>query len=234
MHLLFFFRAFATTAAVTLDGNTIGVGASSSVLSDGQACIHPAPDLKTANKFAIIASTTVTNTGRSVVNGDIGVFPGSAVTGFSPHGILIGTMHSADTAAQTASIDVATALQQANTNITAARAVGCSTSLGGVVQLGNLNLTAGLYEATSSMEITSGDLYLDGGGDVNAVFIFSMSTTLVTAVGSSVFLVGGTRPERVLWIVGSAATLGVSSSLSGTIIAGTAITMNTGAKLTGR
>jgi hypothetical protein len=100
--------------------------------------------------------------------------------------------------------------------------------------LGGLTLPPGLYKSTSSLEISSGDLTLDGQGDPNAVFIFQMASTLTTTPGRQVVLSGSAKSVNVFWQVGTSATLGSTSVFQGTVMANQAITMNTGATLNGR
>jgi len=189
-------------------------------------------DFKTATNFGVIASSAVTNTGSSTVNGDLGNYPGTAVPTFPP-GTVTGDVHAADTIVKKAKEDVAEAVLEVNQRIANALTVNCVTDLGGVVQLGGRTLTPGFYSASSSMEVTSGELYLHGG--VDAVFVFfKMATTLVTTTDRTIILSGGVQPKDIFWIVGTAATLGVGSTWSGSIVAGTAVTLATGATLNGR
>jgi hypothetical protein len=100
--------------------------------------------------------------------------------------------------------------------------------------LGGQTLTPGLYKSTSSLEITSGDLTLDAQGDGDAVFIFQMASTLTTTAGRQVVLSGSAKATNIFWQVGTSATIGSTSAFQGTIMADQAITLNTGATLTGR
>ena len=108
----------------------------------------------------------------------------------------------------------------------------CPVSVAG--NLGGTTLTPGLYKSTSSLEISSGDLTLDGGGDPNGIFIFQMASSLTTTSGRQVLLINGASAENVFWQVGSSATLGTTSAFAGTIMADQAITLETGASLDGR
>ena len=183
-----------------------------------------APSLGSAQNFAILAGSTVTNTGDTIVTGDLGVSPGTAVTGFPP-GIVNGTVHAADAVAAQAQSDVTAAYDDL-----AGRA--CDTDLTGQ-DLGGLTLTAGVYCFSSSAQLT-GALVLDGQGDSNAVFIFKMGSTLTTASGSSVSLINGGNQCRVFWQVGSSATLGTGTAFAGNILALESITLNDGANVVGR
>jgi len=181
--------------------------------------------LGSSSNFAVLAGSTVTNTGATTVNGDIGLFPGTAVTGFGP-GIVNGTINAGDPVAEQAQIDLTIAYNDA-----AGRSVDAVIVAG---NLGGLTLTSGLYKSTSSLEISSGDLTLDALGDANAVFIFQMASTLTTTMGRQVILSGGADASNVFWQVGSSATLGTDSVFQGNILALASITLTTGATLDGR
>ncbi len=188
-------------------------------------CAQLPVNLRSAALFSILAGSTVTNTGPTHVIGDLGVSPGTAVTGFLP-GILVGTQHSADPTSASAEADLTVAYNDA-----AGRTL-CPVSVAG--NLGGLTLAPGLYKSTSSLEVSSGDLTLDARGNANAIFIFQMASTLVTTVGRQVILTGGAKASNVYWQVGSSATLGTYSSFKGTVMADQAITLKTGATLEGR
>src|SRR5204863_4443140 len=161
----------------------------------------------------------------TTVNGDLGLSPGTAVTGFPP-GTVNGTIHAGDPAAAQAQLDLTTAYNDA-----AGRTLG---AIGLAGNLGGLTLAPGLYKSTSSLEISSGDLTLDAQGDASAVYIFEMGSTLVTTVGRMVILAGGAQAANIYWQVGSSATLGVSSVFKGNILALASITVNNGASVEGR
>jgi len=184
-----------------------------------------APNLGAARSFAVLAASTVTNTGVSAINGDLGLSPGISVTGFPP-GMLAGTQHIADPATAQAQLDLTAAYNDA-----AGRTLGAIALAG---NLGGMTLAPGLYKSTSSLEISSGDLTLDAQGDANAVYIFEMASTLVTTTGRKVILAGGAQAANIYWQVGSSATLGVSSVFKGNIMALASITANNGASVDGR
>jgi len=182
--------------------------------------------LGAASTFGVLAGSTVTNQGPTSVTGDVGVSPGTAVTGFPPGTIAGGAIHAGDVSAANAEASMTTAYNDA-----AGRTL-CAVSLTG--NIGGLTLTPGLYKSTSSLAISSGDLTLDAEGDENAVFIFQMASTLTTTAGRQVILSGGASAQNVFWQVGTSATLGSASAFQGTILANQAISLNTGATLQGR
>ena len=179
--------------------------------------------LGTAEPFAVLAGSTVTNTGPTVINGDLGLSPGTAVTGFPP-GTVNGSQHVTDAVAAQAQTDLTTAYNNA-----AGQAPTGTVS----ADLGGQRLTPGVYRSASSLGLT-GALTLDAQGDANAVFIFQAGSTLTTASASDVNLVNGAQACNVFWQVGSSATLGTASNFRGSILALTSITATTGATVDGR
>jgi len=184
---------------------------------------QPRVGLGTAESFAILAGTTVTNTGPTVISGDLGVSPGSAVTGFPPGQVIAGAQHVADAAALQAQNDLTTGYNDAASRTPA-------TSVG---DLGGRTLTPGIYGTTTGMSLT-GTVTLDAEGDPDAVFIFQAGSTLITAPSSTVALIGGASPCNVFWQVGSSATLGTSTTFVGSIMALTSATLDTGTTVEGR
>jgi hypothetical protein len=173
--------------------------------------------------LSVLAGSTVTNTGSTVVSGDVGVSPGTAVTGFPP-GLASGAIHSADAVAA-----------QGEAALTAGY-LDAAGRTGGTPVAGDLvgqTLTAGVYKSTSSLA-ESGDLTLDAQGNSAAVFIFQISSTLTTGSGSHIILANGATACNVFWQVGSSATLGTNSVFNGTIMAETSITITTGVTMQGR
>jgi hypothetical protein len=196
-------------AGVFLVSSALGLTAAGATVG-GSASPSPV-GLGTASSFAVLAGSTVTNTGLSVINGDLGVSPGTAVTGFPPGTVVGGgSIHAGDAVAGTAQADLTTAYNDA-----AGRAP--DQNLTGQ-DLGGQTLTAGVYKFDSSAGLT-GALTLDGQGNPGAVFIFQIGSTLTTASASSVTVINSGRSCNVFWQVGSSATLGTGTQFVGNILA---------------
>jgi hypothetical protein len=184
-------------------------------------------DLGSAANFVVLAGSTVTSTGvlGTELYGDLGVFPGSAVTGFPP-AILHGTLQAANPVAGTAQGDLTTAYNNA-----AGRAFTATLSN---TDLGGTTLFPGVYKFDAAAAM-NGMLTLDALGDPNAVWIFQIgSSLLITGTSSMVFKGGVGNPDYVYWQVGSSATLDGGVSVIGTIMADQSITLKTGATVKGR
>jgi hypothetical protein len=178
-------------------------------------------NLGTAGSYAVLAGSTVTNTNSSVLTGNLGVWPGTAVTGFPPGMVIGGTIHAGDAAAAKAQGDLTTAYN-------AAIGLSPTATLTGK-DLGNMVLTPGVYFFASSAQLT-GTLTLNNLGNPNAVFVFQIGSTLTTASGSSVVFTSS-LDKNVFWQVGSSATLGTTTKFEGNILALTSITLNNGASI---
>ena len=190
-----------------------------------------APPLGTTTNFAVLAGSTITNTGPTVISGtaanpgNLGVSPGSAITGFPP-GILTGpgaTTNANDAVAIQAQVDLITAYNNLAGRPTTVDLTGQN--------LGGKTLVPGVYNFSSSAQLT-GALTLNGLGNPNSVFIFNIGSTLTTASASTISLINGAQGGNVFWRVGSSATLGTTTSFIGDILALTSITLNTGATIT--
>lgn len=205
-------KLVAAATAITL---TLGVA--------GPASAATKVNLGAADTFAILAGSTITSTGTSVVTGDMGLSPGSSITGFPP-GVLSGTQHVGDTTAIQAKTDLTAAYTDA-----AGQAPFTVPS-----ELGSTSKAPGVYDSADGTFHITGVLTLDGQGDPNAVFIFKTASTLVTSTFSSIILTDGAQACNVYWQVGSSATLGTYSSFKGNILALTAATLTTGANVEGR
>jgi hypothetical protein len=184
-----------------------------------------APGLGVASSYAVLGGQTVTNTGPTTIGGDLGVSPGTAVTGFPPGIVTGGAIHSADANALQAQGAVTTAYN-------ALAAEPCTADLTGQ-DLGGMTLTEGVYCFSSSAQLT-GQLTLNAQGNASAVFVFKMVSTLTTASNSSVQVTNGGVDCNVFWQVGSSATIGTTTQFTGNILALTSIALQNGASVSGR
>ncbi len=180
-------------------------------------------NLGTASTFAALAGTTVTSTGLTVLNGNLGTEPGAAITGFGP-GVVNGTTYAGGAVAQQARIDVITAYNAVS---------GQTATTTGATAFATTTLTPGVYNAAASLSL-SGIVTLDGNNQANPVFVFQMGSTLLAAGTTQVVLINGARAENVYWRVGSSATLDSAAVFAGTIFANTSITLGSGVSVDGR
>lgn len=177
-----------------------------------------------ASSFSVLAGSTVTNTGPSVISGDVGVTPGLAVIGFPPATQLGSSLIYSGAPAATPQLDLTTAYNVA--------AGAISTQV--PTELGNTAPAPGVYSTADGTLGITGDLVLDANGDTTAEWIFQADSTLITASGSRVLLVDGASACNVFWQVGSSATLGTGSTMVGTVMALTSISTNSGSTVIGR
>jgi len=211
----------ASTPLVMWSG-VVGVALVGLVALPGSALAATAPvPLGTAKSFVVLAGAGVTNTGATTLNGDLGTFPTTAITGKSTI-ILHGTNHAGDAVTQQAKKDLTSAY-------TTAAGAGPTKAI--PVELGGTTLQPGVYSG-GALGLT-GTLTLDGGKNPQGVFIFKAASTLTTASASRVRLIN-VNPCNVYWQVTSSATLGTGSQFVGTILALTDIHLTTGARVTGR
>ncbi|GAB3938707.1 ice-binding family protein [Micromonospora vulcania] len=209
------------TALVLVSAATVVVEVAAPTVARAETVQVP---LGSAADYAVLAGTTVTNTGLSMITGDLGVSPGTAVTGFPP-GQIDGAIHSNDGPAVQAKSDLAVGYNNAVARTTTDIISG---GLGGTTR------TTGVYSSVSGTFGIDGTLTLDGQGDPNAVFIFKAVSTLITSADSQVNLINGAQACNVFWQVGSSATLGANSTLRGDILAFTSITVGAGLTIDGR
>jgi Ice-binding-like len=191
------------------------------------AAIVPTVPLGTSANYAVLGGSTVTNTGNSVLNGSLGLSPGTSITGFPP-GLVNppGTTDATNAAAAQAQSDLTAAYVNA-----AGRSISATTT----ADLANKTLQAGVYSGPSKGALSlSGPLTLDGAGNANSVFIFQTDSTLITGSGSTVRLINGAQECNVFWQVGSSATLGTGSVFVGNILALSSITVNNSVTVHGR
>ncbi len=178
--------------------------------------------LGSAASFSVLGGSTVTNTGPTTMFGDLGLSPGSSVTG-APH--VLGQTH----------VDDAVAIEAKNALVTAYNDAASRPSNGSAgTDLAGQVFLPGVRTASSSLLLSSGTVTLDAQGDPNAVFIFQIGSTLITGSNTSVLLVNGAQACNVFWQVGSSATLGTGTSFVGTVMASASITANTAATIHGR
>lgn len=180
-------------------------------------------DLGTVGSYSVIAGSTVTNTGPSQLSGDVGVFPGEAITGFPP-GVQAGTRHAGDAVADQAKSDLGIAYRDAAGRATTESVAG---------DLVGRTLTSGVYTSSGPLAV-SGTVTLDGENTVGSVFIFQVASTLITASSSRIRLIRGADACNVFWQVGSSATLGTNSTFVGTLMALQSISVTTGTVVQGR
>jgi hypothetical protein len=182
-------------------------------------------DFGTATNFAVLGGSAVTNTGPTEITGDLGVSPGTAISGFPP-GSVTGTMYSSGPVATQAQADIGTAYGQA-------AGQPCDTNLTGL-DLGGMTLPPAVYCFDSTAQLT-GVLRLDAQGSSTAQWLFQITSGLTTASNAAVILVNGWAQctNNVNWLIGSSATVGSGSIFLGNIIANTSITLATGSVSTG-
>jgi hypothetical protein len=193
-------------------------------------------DLGTAEDFAVLAGTTITNTGDTVITGDVGLSPGTDITGFPP-GTVDGTIYTVAAGGPAGSEVNPGLLTQAKADLTTAYndAAGRTPSDNvNYAELAGLTLTPGVYNATSSMNLADNGILTLNANNPNDAFIFQTGTTLITGTNSVIKLLGLATFCQVFWQVGSSATLGEYSTFVGHILASESITVKTGAKVEGQ
>jgi len=226
------FAAFVVMTPPTSPRTATSDSASPTGARIGEASVHlaatcgqvPVP-LASAASYAVLASSTVTSTGATAITGDLGLSPGTSVTGFPP-GTITGLKNVTTPSAAGAKANLTVAYNNAS-----ARS-NCPVTVAG--NIGGQTLTPGLYKSTSSLAISSGDLTLSAAGNPNGVFIFQVASALTTTSGRAVILAGGAQAANVFWVIGSSATLGTTSVMKGTVMAYDSISMLTGSVLDGR
>jgi hypothetical protein len=195
---------------------------SSMLFATGASAAPATVGLGTAASFSVLGGSTVTNTGPTTMFGDLGLAPGSSVTG-APH--VLGATHVDDAVAIQAKTELTTAYNDAK---------GRPTEGSAGTDLAGQTFTAGVRTASSSLLLSSGSVILDAQGDPNAVFIFQIGSTLITGSNTTVQLINGAQACNVFWQVGSSATLGTGTRFVGTVMANETITANTAATIHGR
>jgi Ice-binding-like len=209
-------------------GRLAGIALAMVVVFALPAAAQAAPvDLATAGPFVVLGGTTVTNTGPSVLNGDLGVSPGTELEGFELPAVVNGVKHATDEVAAKAQLDLTNAY-----DVAAGLPVLPQNDLSGT-DLGERKLGPGVYRYNVAALLT-GALTLDAEGDPNAQFVFKIGSQLTTESASSVLLVNGASPCNVYWQVGSSADLGTTTAFQGNLMALTSISLKNGATVVGR
>jgi hypothetical protein len=185
----------------------------------------PPVQLGTTASFGVVGGSTITNTGPTVINGDLGLHPGTAVTGFPP-GTVNGAMHLTDAVALQAKTDLVTGYDDA---------AGRPLTATSPPDIGGQVLTSGVYRTGGVPALgLTGNLSLDAQGDPSAVFIFQIQSTLTTATDSSITLLNGAQSCNIFWQVGSSAPLGTRTAFKGNVLALTSISVEDAVTVDGR
>jgi hypothetical protein len=180
--------------------------------------------LASAASFAVLGGATVTSTGLTILDGNLGVSPGTSITGFGPGVVKNGTIYAGGPVAAKAQADLATAYNYA---------AGLQNPTALPLDIGGTTITPGLYIALTSLSIT-GTATLDGQNNANSVFIFQVPSTLTTVARSRVKLINRANACNVFWQVGTSATLNTGSKFRGTIMAAVSISVGSGVKVRGQ
>jgi type VI secretion system secreted protein VgrG len=218
---------FLRPTIIALTG--IGLAASLSVMTTSAASaatvIDGPVDLGTAATYGVLGASAVTNTGPSVVNGDLGLSPGTSITGFggAPNGSVNGTTHQTDAAAAQAQRDTTTAYDVA---------ASLSPTQTGLTDLNGLSLSPGVYSGGALALADNGALTLAGSAD--SVWVFQAASTLSIGSASRITITGGASSCNVFWQVGSSASVGTGAQFQGTVLAQQSVTATTGATVQGR
>ncbi len=183
-------------------------------------------NLGTASTYGVLAGSAITNTGPTVVNGDLGISPGSAITGFTgaPNGSNIGAVNNDNAAAGQAKNDLTTAYNDA---------ASLTPTLSGLSELSGMSLTPGVYSGGALSLANNGILTL-AGTSANSVWVFQAASALTIGSATQIVITGGATACNVFWQVGSSATIGTSAQFQGTVMASQSISANTGAAIQGR
>jgi hypothetical protein len=227
------FMSLALTGCGNDDGTIYGPAP---IVIPQQTTVHATVDLRSTERFALLAGSLISNVPTSAITGDIGISPAarSFITGFGLTEVT-GTIFAADDVSPVGTPAMLTAAKGDLTtayNDAAGRTAIDIVLLAG--NIGGLTLTPGLYKSTGSLEISSGNLTFDAQGNANAVFIIQIASTLNMTSGRQIILSGSAQASNIFWQVGTSATLGTTAVFKGTIMADQSISLNTGASVEGR
>lgn len=223
------YTAEVTNATTDLAGNALDVAGGVTnpwVFTTGTGLAQGAIALGSAATFGIMATSAITNTGNSIINGDVSLDPGTSMTGFPP-GIVNGEIHINDTVSAQARADLLEAYNEAK-DLPPGTTISAGADLGALYPGG---IPPGTYTSGSTM-LVSTDLVLDAGGDANAVWVFQVGSSLTTS--ADVSLLNGAQAKNVFWVPTQDATVGVGTTFSGTIVSGRDVTADTGTTINGR
>jgi hypothetical protein len=225
------YTATVTIGAKDLAGDALVAGLIPNPWTFTTAAAGLAPGavpLGSAGTFGIMATSSITSTGLTIINGDVALDPGTSMVGFPP-GVVNGTIHINDTVAALAYTDLLTAYNFAKA-LPPGTTISAGADLGALYPLPG-GIPPGTYTSGSTM-LVSTPLTLNAGGNANAVWVFQIGSSLTTS--ANVLLTGGAQAKNVFWVPTASATIGVNTTFSGTIIAGVSATGVTGATINGR
>jgi type VI secretion system secreted protein VgrG len=180
------------------------------------------PILGTAGSYAVLGASTVTNTGPTTIYGDLGLFPGSSLTGTGSI-TMTGTIQLTNSAAEQAQADARAAFDMLN-------ALTATTDLTGQ-NLGGRTLTPGVFSMSDVTALLDGTLTLDAGGNPNSLFVFQIAHAMSTGTDSVVDVINGSADTGVFFNVGSIATLGSGTTFAGNILADQSVTFTSTAQI---
>jgi hypothetical protein len=222
------YEATVTGVAADLAGNLLAAGAVPNpwTFTTGTGLASGTVALGSAGTFGIMATSAITNTGNSIINGNVSLEPGTSMTGFPP-GVVNGNIHINDSISHQARADLLAAYNSLK-GLAPGTTITAGADLGALYPSG---IPPGTYTGGSTM-LVSTPLVLDAGGNANAVWVFQIGSSLTTT--ASVSLANGAQANNVFWVPTSDATIGVGTIFYGTIVAGRDVTAVTGAVINGR
>ena len=203
-------------------------------------------DLGSAMDFTTLTKTGISTTGTTSITGNIGVSPAeaSSITGFglimdasgqfstSP-GIVTGKIYGPSYAAPTP-VKMTTAVADMETAFTAANGLTVPAPIVDLYtgDISGKTLTAGLYKWSTQVMISNAGVTLSGGP--NDTWVFQIAQNLTVNNSAIISLIGGAQAKNIFWVVAGQANLGTNVDFSGNILCKTLISLNTGAKVTGK